>query len=530
MANVPPGTAACNAGAQVSTQAGDGVPAGIGARLRSWLDSYRIASIVLVAWAVGVVLADTWVGDFQLHAAAVRTLAGDLASPPDPMVGVGEGSPYYSPYILLAALVVRLAGAAPAAVLGVFGILNVVLLLVALRRFVRCFSPSPVAATVALAALLLLWGFDSPGWSGFPDLRSLAETLPYPSTIGFALLLLLWERLLSYRDRPGVWPLVAVGALAAAILLVHPFTAVETAIGALAIVLGARLPLRAWVGLLVAGAAAVGVAALWPYASLADLFAGAGALVEIHRPLRAALLDSGSLMCLYGVVALPALALRLWRDRRDPLVLMFVLAAAVVAGALVTRQHQFLRVIPVMMLPLQVAFGVFVGDRSAGPARVRLGTAAAAVALLLGGLAAGVAPVLGAASALPVSWLPASLADDLRPPSLGSEADRVRAHAPPGATVLTDEQRADRRLNLLGYYSVNPGWPNPWIGDEGSRAADRRRLLDPATEPAVRGEIARRYGARCVLVTRTPAVTASDAVGGYRRVDAWGERGALYCR
>lgn len=528
MTMVPPSTGTRNNGRSVPGSSGRGLTAVVGAWPR--LDSYHVASLVLVAWGVGVVLADTWLGDFQLHVAAVRTLAGDLASPPDPMVGVGEGSPYYSPYILLAALLARLAGVAPAVVLGIFGILNLVLLLVALRRFVRCFSPAPAAATVALAALLLLWGFNSPGWSGFPDLRSLAETLPYPSTVGFALMLLLWERLLHYRDRPGAAALAAIAVLAATIVLVHPFTAVETAIGALAIVFGARLPARGWLGLPAAALVAVGLAALWPYASLADLAAGASALVAIHAPLRAALLGSGSLMCLYGLVALPALAWRLRRDRRDPLVLMFVLAALVVAGALATRQHQYLRVIPVMMLPLQVAFGVFVGDAAAGPARARLGAAAAAVALFLGGLSVSIAPVLGAASAVPVAWLPASVADDLRPATLGRDADRVPAHAPAGATVLTDEQRADRRLNLLGYYSVNPGWPNPWIGDEDVRAADRRRLLGSGTSPAERGEIARRYGARCVLITRTPAVTDSGAVGGYQRVDAWGSAGALYCR
>lgn len=498
---------------------------------RRWRpDSYVIASLLLVAWAVGVVLAGTWVGDWQLHVATVRTLAQDFVSPPDPMVGVGEGSPYYSPYMLLAAALVRLTGAAPEAVLGVFGVLNTVLLLVAVRRFVACFSPSPLAATATLAALLLLWGFRSPGWSGFPDLYSLADTLPYPSTLGFALMLLLWERLWRLRETRAVGGLLAIGALAAAILLVHPFTAVETAIGAVALAVGARLPGRAWLGLGATGAAAIGAAALWPYSSLADLFAGAPALVGIHRPLRAALLDSGSLMCLYGVVALPVLALRVRRDRLDPLAVMFVLAAAVVLGALVTRQHHLLRVIPVMMLPLQVAFGVFVGDRLAGPARARLAVAAVAVVLFVGGLAVSTTPLRGAASALPVAWLPPSLAAKLGAVPAGADADRVRGHAPAGATVLTDAQHTDRRLNLLGYYAVNPGWPNPWIEDEATRAADRGRLLDAATTPAERGEIARRYDAACVLVTRTPGLVAdADAIAGYQRVEAW-SGGALYCR
>ncbi|MFS8478734.1 MAG: hypothetical protein FWJ93_07180 [Micromonosporaceae bacterium] len=502
----------------------------VGARWLPRPDSYLLASLAVVAWAVGVVLANTWVGDYQLHVAAVRTLSEDLVSPADPMVGVGEGSPYYSPYVLLAALLVRATGATPVIVLGVFGVLNVVLLLVALRRFVACFSPSPVAATAALAALLLLWGFRSPGWSGFADLYSLAHTLPYPSTFAFALMLLLWERLWRLREGRTVDGFIVFAALAATILLVHPFTAVETGIGAVGLAVGARMPVRAWSGLTAAVAAAVGVVALWPYASVTDLFAAAPALVDIHRPLRAALLDSGSLMCLYALVALPALALRVRRDRLDPLALMFALAAAVVFGALVTGQHHLLRVVPVMMLPPQVAFGVLVGDRDAGPAWARLGSVAAAVVLFLGGLAVSTTPLRGAASAVPAAWLPSAMARDASAPPAGADAERVRGHAAPGAIVLTDAQHTDRRLNLLGYYAVNPGWPNPWIGDEDARAASRARLLDSETTPAERGEIARRYDATCVLITRTPVVTDVGVIDGYQRVDTWGDRGALYCR
>jgi hypothetical protein len=500
----------------------------ITARARGNLDSYLVVSGAVVIWAAGVAAAATWVGDFPLHVATVRTLAADFVHPVDPMVGTGQGSPYYSPYTLTLAAAVRITGAAPATVLGLVGVVNIVLLLVAFRRLVACFSRSAAAATVSLAAMLLLWGPGSPGWSGFPDIRSLAETTPYPSTIGLALMLFLWERLLRYPTAASIATAATIGVLAAAIVLIHPFTALETAVGGAAIMVSVARggPPHGWLLLVAAAAVAALLTMAWPYSSSGDLLAAGSALVEIHRPLRTALLDGGSLICVYGLVALPALALRLRQDRLDPLVLVFALGCAVVAVALASRQYQYLRVIPVMMLPLQVAFGIFVAERVPAPALARIAMAAAAALLVAAGLAVNRAPALGAASAVPLSWLPQSLARPLRTLPVGADpVDRVRDFAPAGATVLTDSPRADRRLYLIGYYSVNPAWPDPWIGDEATRADARDTLLDSATLPAERGVIARRYGARCVLTTRSPGVTQID---GYQRVASW-PGGRLFC-
>ncbi len=514
----------------------DGRKSGIRSRARSALNIYLLAAVAVTLWTAAVVATGTWVGDFQLHVATIRTLAADFTHPVDPMVGAGEGSPYYSPYTLLLAAVVRTTGAAPATILGLFGVINIIGLLAAFRTFVTGFSRSALAATIAGAALLLLWGPGSPGWSGFTDIRSLAETTPFPSTVGLTLMLFLWARLLRYRHAPSIAGAATIGALAAAIVLIHPFTAIETAIGGAAILVSTalagaehRLPPRGWLWLLAAGALALLVIAAWPYSSLADLVSGTSALADIHRPLRTALLGNRSLFCLYGVVALPALAQRLRRDRLDPLVLIFVFGALAVVVALVTREHQYLRVIPVMMLPLQVAFGMFMAERTWAPAWARLVTAAVALALLAGGLSVNRAPELGAASAVPVSWLPGSLARQLRTTPVGADpVDRVRDFAPAGSTVLTDSPRADRRLNFIGYYSVNPAWPNPWLAppDEETRAADRTALLNSATTPAERGAIAERLHAHCVLITHTPAVTS---VGAYPQVGTW-PGVALFCR
>lgn len=490
-------------------------------------------------WGVGVTVQHTWTADFLLHAGTVQALERDLADPPDPMVGAGHGSPYYSPFILLAAVLVRLTGAAPTAVFAVLALANLGLLLWAFRRFCGWFT-TPAGAAVALLATLFLWGLRPQVWSGFLSMRSLAEVLPYPSTFAFALMLLSFDRLLRLRtDRAGRH-LVVLGLLGAAILLVHPFTAVNTAVGALAIVLSHPLRRHLDEGwgrrdlgrLAAAGAAALLLAAAWPYSSLAQLLTGAPEFTDIHRQLLDSLVDPARLSCAYGLLGLVALLARLRTRRRDPLVLIFALAAAVVVAAVAGHRYELLRAIPVVMLPLHVAFGAFVAGAGAARVAWRRAAAIGAVTLVLAGTALDVAPFGGLVGAVPIRLLPGPLQSMTHTPSLRGPSPQfgiVRAYAPAGAVLFTDVRTADRHLTGLGYFSVNPGWPDPWIDDEKRRATDRGTFLHAATTPAVRGAILARYTARCALITRTPAVTGPGAVTGYRLVHT-GAPGRLYCR
>jgi hypothetical protein len=347
-------------------------------------------------------------------------------------------------------------------------------------------------------------------------------------------MLLCWDRLLRYRVHRKYRHLVAFGLLSAAITLIHSFTALNTCIGVLAIILARRSVWRTRdiVGIALGGAAAFVLVAAWPYSSVRDLFAAAPAFGTISRQLMDGMLDPRQLSCAYGLLGLAPLLLRLRKDRRDPLVPMFGIAAAVLAFAIATSQYQFLRVTPVVMLPLHVALGAFV----AGPdlARVvwRRVAAVAATVVLLAGLVIDVTPLGGFVGAVPIRWLPGPMRSMAQTPSLtgpSREFDFVRTHVPAGSTVLTDHRWSDRHLNWLGYFTVNPGWPAPWLGDESQRATDRSTFLRPTTNARVRGAIAGHYRARCVLITRTPAVTAPDAVEGFPVVRSW-RGGALYCR
>lgn len=514
-------------------------------RPRRRVDWYPVLAVSLVVWSVGVAVQHTWTTDFLLHVGTVQALSRDLLSPPDPMTGTGSGSPYYSPLIWLLAATVRLTGASPTAVFGVLAVLNTGLLVWAFRRFCRWFTTSSAGTAVALLATLFLWGVRPPVWSGFLSLRSLAESVAYPSTTAFGLMLLALDRLLHYRRHRDLGSLVAFGLLGAAITLVHSFTAANTAVGALAVLLaaGPRWRRADLLRLVLVGAGAFLLVAVWPFATIGQLFTGAPEFVEIHRQLGEGMLDPTQLSCAYGLLGLVPLALRFREQRRDPLVLMLALAVMVLAVGFAGQYH-LLRVMPLAMLALHVAFGAFVagavaryGAERAEPGRAappagRRALAGLAALVFLAGLAVDITPLNGFIGAVPTRILPASLRAQTKTPSLSGPSHRydlITRYAPAGATVLTDRRTADRHLNWLGYFTVNPGWPDPWLGDEDARAADRARFRAAGTTAAERGELAARWGADCVLITATPAVTGPEAVGGYRRVRT-GKQATIYCR
>ncbi|WP_410814388.1 hypothetical protein [Micromonospora sp. 067-2] len=511
-----------------------------------WLgrvDPYLVLAAGLVVWSVAVAVQHTWTTDFLLHVGTVRALSRDLLTPPDPMTGAGSSSPYYSPLIWLLAATVRGTGAAPTAVFGVLAVLNTVLLVWSFRRFCRWFVTSAGGAAVALLATLFLWGIRPPVWSGFLSLRSLAEVVAYPSTTAFGLMLLALDRLLHHRRHRDLTSLVTFGLLGATITLIHSFTAVNTAVGALAVLLCAGPRWRAAdllrVALVAAGAFLL--VAAWPFTTVGELLTGAPEFVEIHRQLRDGMLDPIQLSCAYGLLGLVPLALRLRDQRRDPLVLIFAVAVVALAVGFAGQYH-LLRVMPLAMLSLHVAFGAFVagavgrfGDEQSVPVirpAARRALAALAAVVFLAGLAVDVTPLNGFLGAVPVRALPPAAQAQASTPSLSGPShryDQISRYVPEGATILTDQRTSDRHLNWLGYFTVNPGWPDPWIGDEKARAADRRRLRTATATPAERGAVAARWDADCVLITATKAVTGPDAVAGYRQVRA--DRSmTLYCR
>lgn len=462
-----------------------------------------------------------WVGDLGIHAATLQRLRHDLSSPGDPLVDADVPSPYYSPWMLLLAVGGKVAG------LGVFGTLHVaavvdlVLLVSGIRAFVRTLTARPAAVPLALLTVMLLYGWQLFTWSGFPGLTSLALCLAYPSTFAMGAMFHLWAltRRSLERER-GLPGFLGLGLLLALILLSHQFTGVVTVLGLAGVVGGARpWPSRAvWLRMAAAGVLAAAVLAVWPYYSFFGLL-GVGGLDAVHRPLYAHLVGRFGLLVL-GVVAL---GLRFRRDRRDPLVILFVLGALLYTAGGVTGHYALGRVMPALFFSAQIALAVEAADGREPLVRRVLAPLAAA------GLLVGCWAQTGTLSYV---LRPAAIPPPLRhAPTQHAWAAYtwILPHVAYGDVIMTEDFQALRQAPAYGAFTVKPGWPDFFLPGQSRRAADTARYFAPGTSRGTRLALLREYRVRWVIEKRgTPGgLPPTDPA---LRLTAHGPNGELLLR
>jgi hypothetical protein len=459
------------------------------AAMRAVPSPYLPLSAIGILFACLVAYRAPWAGDFGLHAAVVERLRQDLWHPADPMVRAYTDNPYNTPYTVLLGLIARVTGLSAVDTLRLAAPLCFALLLVGLYRFVRIFSADRWAPVVALPLVLVLWGEGAPTWSGFANLAGLPLILAYPSTVALALTLCWWAYLWRSFDRPapGRWALA--GAFLGAVAVVHPFTAVEAAVGAAALALSRVRSLRALPVLTGAGVAA-GVTLAWPYSSMTEVLLAVGDLDAIHRPLYTRALRT------YGpplLLCLPALVLRLRRDPADPLAAMVALSLAVAGFGWATGHWALGRMWPVVMISAQVALAVELTAALRGR-RLALPGAWALVTVL----ACGWGLRLHGDNALAVVRVDAPVT------SFAERQAWITARVAPDDVLLLDldddEQRwTARDLIGDGVRFVAPPWPDPTLPDAAQRHTDNRTMLSATAAEDRRRELLARYGVRWVL-------------------------------
>ncbi|MFJ9814283.1 hypothetical protein ACIRU3_03240 [Streptomyces sp. NPDC101151] len=445
------------------------------------------AALVLVLLLL-VIVRLPWAGDLGMHAATVQRLRHSLLHPGNPLVDADTPSPYYSPWMLLLGCLARITSLSVFDVLRIGALVGLGLLVTGVWRYVRTLSDHRVAPALAILCLVFLWGPLLFNWSGFLGLNSLALTVSYPSVLALGLSFHLWAwltRALRGESGWGVW--LWLGLLWGLILLCHQFTGVVASLGALAVVIAAR-PGRALL-LRLGTAAAMGVVllALWPYYDFFALFSAGADLEAIHRPLYEHLPGRFGLVLL-GVVAL---GLRLRRDRRDPLVVFFLLGVLVFAAGGLTGHYSWGRALPAVLIPAQLAAALEVV--SAGRRTVRVGWACvlgAALAVGAWAQAGTLGYVVGRDA------LPGAVAAKYRTPWVGYQwitpwvkyGDVVMARTVPS-----------RQIPAYGPYTVAPGYPDVFLPDEARRDAAVTRYFAPGTTAGERRDMVREYGVRWVV-------------------------------
>ncbi|MFF1735633.1 hypothetical protein [Streptomyces sp. NPDC058247] len=462
--------------------------------------------LLLLALLVALAIRLPWAGDLGIHAATVERLRHDLLDPGNPLVDEKTPSPYYSPWTVFLGVLADVTGLGTFTVLRIAALISLTLLVTGVWRFTGTFTEASASrsrrtatAALVLLCLLLLWGTSPFNWSGFLGLNSLALTVSYPSTFALGASFHFWTLLRGALARGcGAPGFLGLGLLWSVILLSHQFSGVVASFGALAMVAGARpWPAPAVWARLVAGLGlGVVVLAAWPYYSFFSLF-HAQNLEEIHRALYVDLLGRYWLL-LPGVFAL---ALRLRRDRRDPLVVFFVLGVLMFAAGGVSGHYSWGRVLPAAVIPAQVAAGLEVFGQ--GRRAVRTAFAAVLGAALLAG-AWTQSGVLG--YVVPRGALPQPVADRYKPPWRGYRW--VTPWVTYGDVVLAGNFPA-RQIPAYGPYTVAPGYPDFFLPDEAARAGAVAAYFAPGTGRAERLDVLRRYEVRWVVTYRGDAGLAA---------------------
>ncbi|MEU6391376.1 hypothetical protein [Streptomyces sp. NPDC046939] len=482
----------------------------------------RVAALLLLVLLVAVVVRLPWAGDLGVHAATVERLRHDLLDPGDPLVAADTPSPYYTPWTLLLGCAAKVTGLGVFVVLRGAALVSLAVLVAGVWSFTGTFLAGAAgrwrraaASALVLLSLTLLWGTTLFDWSGFLGLDSLALTVSYPSTFALGAAFWLWALL----RRASAWAhFLAAGALWAVILLSHQFTGVVASLGAAAMVLGARpWPRRpAWTRLAAGLALGLLLLALWPYYPFFDLF-GVGGLEEIHRSLYRDLLGRFWLAALVGGAAL---ALRWWRDRRDPLVLFCLFGAVVFAAGGLSGHWSWGRVLPAVLIPAQVAAALEVFGAPRRAVRAGFGWAVA------GALLAGAWTQCGVLGyVLPRSALPSAVAAKYWEPWRGYHW--ITPWVKYGDVVLAKKWPA-RQIPAYGPYTLAPGYPDFFLPDEEERLAAVRAYFAADTSAGRRAQVLRRYEVRWVVAYPGEVPRSARGAQGLERV-AVGPRGqSLY--
>ena len=336
---------------------------GYGLRLLSTLRRLRVE--VLASAVLAVVLLHAahghWIGDFWEHSAVVRELMTHPAHPRHPLLLLDAPHAFANPYALVVAMLSRITGMSSVAGLTAAGLVNLLMLFVALRVFARRFAAAHATAVsfYLLLFMLLLWGEDPWEFSGFFHVNVLNHTLAYPSACAFwvSLLLLALNAKRIAEGRPRL--LLLIAPMSAFVLLVHPPVFLFVATGLVAMTLDAPSRRAEMLTAVVALAGAVIVALAWPYFPLWQLLTGGSAAFNANN---AAMYAQPLLRTYPAIVGVPLLAIEARRTGRWSMAAWVAMLLGLYAFGFVSASYNYGRVIFFIVFLLQFEIARFVAQ------------------------------------------------------------------------------------------------------------------------------------------------------------------------
>lgn len=449
----------------------------------------RLRFLAVAVGALGLCALYAWRGyfssDFWEHAAVVRELSLRPLAPRHPLLAVDAPHAYASPYHLAVGLAARVTGAAPTTALAIAGLVNMVLLVLALRRFLQRLPYGEAAAPYALLFIIFLWGKDVWMWSGFFHIGMLGYNASYPSTFAAAAMFLCLSVLMDALDSGRTGLFAAISLLVALCMLTHPPTALVLFAGLAALFVARARRFWATAGLLFgAVSAGVALALAWPYFPVLKLFADQPP--EFHS--WSGVFYQGVVGQIWpAILALPVLVWRLRDNRRDPLVLLVALLAVIYAIGGITGRYGLGRTIAYIVVFIQIAlaFAAVQWESQLPTGRSWLVPAGSVVSAL----------ALFAHNKPP---LPRIIRVDRQ---VWPEAKAILGPVRPGDVVLADSRTSYLVPALSGGRVV--AWRHPvyWIPDHAERRKAQDQFFGTATDQERRAVIAR-YHVQWILLDR----------------------------
>lgn len=425
--------------------------------------------------------------DLWQHLAALRALIENPFNPANPFVTTAEGSRHFHPYWVSVALVAKAVGWNPWQAIAFAGYVSAGTLLAGIYTFGRAFYRTPWGPLALLAAMAFGWCLPI-SHTGYHSLGTLIEGMAYPAALLIGLSLLLWGLVIRAIERPArAWAIVPLSAF---MFATHQLGA---GIGFMAagcfILLWPDGSLKARAGTAAAIAAGILLAMAWPYHNPFEAIARTGVPtwtggVDFYVPMMLANAFIPSLLGLIGLFD-PR-----FRRQARPAIAAFAMFAGIFAlgamGILIATRF----VMPAVLM-LQIGLGALFIVLAGKWQSLRHGTQLGLFTFAM----------LSLASLGLFTWvsLTAEMKGYRRTGNSYLHAKALTRGIPDNQPVAAYDVFA-WPIVATGQRVVSVPWPEPMIDGLAERQAAAERLFDPALTREQRLALARRWGAKSLIM------------------------------
>lgn len=227
---------------------------------------YLILCLILLPVAVFFSFSRPWTvsGDIWETAAAIRAVSDNILHPTNPLLNLpGNTSPRFTPYTVFWGAVVKFTGLGLFTIVGIAGVLNYLLFVTGLGRFVRRQFRDDSLPTYTLLVMLIVWG------TGYSEVNAYQFvhfflTLPLVGLFAYGICFHALGALRVFLNNRRWHELVLYTLLSIIAFVTHPITAAFGFVAAAAVLLD-ESDFKQTILFQIVPLLALGAALLWPY-------------------------------------------------------------------------------------------------------------------------------------------------------------------------------------------------------------------------------------------------------------------------